>query len=172
MIRAIRKFCFNRRGATTTEFAIAFPFFMWIMFMFAEIGVLSLRTGLLKRGLSMATYEARVGSTDVMNIAEFRNRVCEHTYAMSDCASSLNIEMSIIEDGNFAEFKCRNRENDDWTPATTFTPNVRNRIMLVRACILVNPVFPGAGIGADLSRGLNGEYAIVATTAIVTEPTR
>lgn len=172
MIRAIRKFCFNRSGATTVEFAIAFPFFMWIMFMFAEIGVLSLRTGLLKRGVSMAAYEARVGTTDVMNIDEFRNRVCEHIFALSDCATSLNIEMTVIEDGDFAEFKCINRENNDWTPATTFSPGVRNRIMLIRACILVQPVFPGAGIGADLSRGLNGEYAIVATTAIVTEPTR
>ena len=42
--------------------------------------------------------------------------------------------------------------------------------MLVRACILVKPVFPGAGIGADLARQLNGEYAIVATSAFMNEP--
>ena len=36
MIRAIRRFFFDREGTTTTEFAVAFPFFMWILFMFTR----------------------------------------------------------------------------------------------------------------------------------------
>lgn len=170
MIRAIRRFCFNRKGATTTEFAIAFPFLMWILFMFVEIGVFTVRTALLKRGLSMTTRDVRVGDTSVMNIDAFRNRVCEYTFALSDCAASLNIEMTPIENGSFDAFKCVNREDPNWTPVTTFTPGQREQIMLVRACLLVTPVFPGAGIGADLSRELNGEYAIVAMSAFMNEP--
>ena len=78
--------------------------------------------------------------------------------------------MTPIVDGDFTQFKCINRENEDWTPSTTFDPGAREQIMLVRACLLVKPVFPGAGIGADLSRELNGEYAIVATSAFQNEP--
>lgn len=170
MIRAIRRFFLDRRGTTTVEFAVAFPFFMWILFMFAEVGVLTIRTSLLKRGLSMATRDVRVGDPAIMNIDAFRARVCDYIYAVSNCTTSLNIEMTLIENGSFDQFKCVNRENPDWTPETTFNPGDREKIMLVRACLLVNPVFPGAGIGAALSRELNGEYAIVATSAFMNEP--
>ena len=170
MIRTIRKYFFCRSGATTTEFAVAFPFLMWILFMFVEIGVFSIRTSLLKRGLSMATRDVRTGDPAIMSIDAFRSRVCDYTYALSDCNTSLNIEMTPIVDGDFTQFKCINRENEDWTPSTTFDPGAREQIMLVRACLLVKPVFPGAGIGADLSRELNGEYAIVATSAFQNEP--
>ena len=170
MIRTIRKFFLGRNGSTTAEFAIAFPFFMWILFMFVEVGVLTMRTSLLKRGLAMAVRDVRVGDQWVMQIDAFRDRVCEYTFALSDCATSLNIEMAPIEDGQVHAFKCVNREHPSWTPAATFDPGSREQIILVRACLLVKPVFPGASLGADLSRELNGEYAIVAMSAFMNEP--
>ena len=170
MIRAIRRFFFAREGSATMEFAVAFPFFMWILFMFVEIGVLTVRTALLKRGLSITTREVRVGDPSVMTHEAFLARVCDYTYPLTDCADTLNIEMTPIENGNFESFKCINRENEEWTPDTTYNPGEREQIMLVRACLLVKPVFPGAGIGADLARGLNGDYAIVAMSAFMNEP--
>lgn len=170
MIRAIRRFFFNRDGATTTEFAVAFPFFMWILFMFTEIGVLTLRTAMLKRGLSIATRDVRVGDPAVLTLSGFRTSVCNNAFFLQDCADSLLIEMTKIENANLATFNCVNRADETLTPATTFNPGKPDEIMLVRACILVKPVFPGAGIGADLARQLNGEYAIVATSAFMNEP--
>ena len=170
MLRAIRKLFCCRSGATTVEFAVAFPFVMWILFMFVEVGVLTMRTTLLKRGLSQATRDVRLGDPSVASVDAFRSRVCDYVYALSDCENSLNIEMTAIENGNFESFKCRNRENDAWTPSTTFNPGQPEEIMLVRACLLVRPVFPGAGIGAALARDVGGDYAIVATSAFMNEP--
>ncbi len=170
MIRAIRRFLFNRNGAVTTEFAIAFPFFMWILFMFVEVGVYSMRMAMLKRGLSTATRDVRIGDPAVLNIAGFKDHVCNNAFFVANCRDSLLIEMTKIENGNFDSFNCVNRADETLTPATTFDPGNPDEIMLVRACVLVRPVFPGAGIGADLSRTLDGEYALTATSAFMNEP--
>ena len=170
MIRRIRRFFFDRKGSATVEFAIAFPFFMGIMLMFVEIGVLSLRTAMLKRGLSVATRDVRLGDQRVMSLDGFKASVCNNAFFLPDCSNSLVIEMSRIENGDFAQFKCINREDPDWTPATTFNPGQEDEIMLVRACILVRPVFPGAGMSSGLWKNLDGEYALVATSAFMNEP--
>lgn len=170
MIRRIRRLFRKEDGAVTTEFAIAFPFFMWILFMFVEVGVYTMRMAMLKRGLSMTTRDVRIGDPAVLNLDSFKDAVCNNAFFLADCRDSLVIEMTRIENGDFDQFTCVNRADETLTPATTFNPGQPDEIILVRACVLVKPVFPGAGIGADLSRTLNGEYALTATSAFMNEP--
>ena len=170
MIRSIRKFFFDRKGSATMEFAVAFPFFIGILMMFTEVGILTLRTAMLKRGMSVATRDVRIGDTAVQNLEGFRASVCDNAFFLPDCSNSLLVEMTKIEDGDFTEFKCVNREDPDWSPKTDFDPGNEEEIMLVRACILVKPVFPGSGMTAGLWQGLGGDYALVATTAFMNEP--
>ncbi|MEM6972736.1 MAG: hypothetical protein AAF577_08015 [Pseudomonadota bacterium] len=42
--------------------------------------------------------------------------------------------------------------------------------MFVRACLLIDPFFPGSAIAADLARDSTGALAITATTAFMNEP--
>lgn len=170
MIRLFRRFFFEKKGSATIEFAVAFPFFVGILFMFTEIGVLSLRMSMLKRGMSVATRDVRIGKPAVKTLDGFKASVCNNAFFLPDCANSLVVEMTKIENGNFSEFKCINREDPNYTPATTFNPGKPEQIMLVRACILVRPVFPGAGMSAGLWQDLDGEYALVATSAFMNEP--
>jgi len=72
--------------------------------------------------------------------------------------------------GDPGPIKCVNKVDPDITPAASFDPGDVEQIMLVRACVLVAPVFPGSGLGANLARQQNGEYALVATSAFMNEP--
>jgi hypothetical protein len=44
-------------------------------------------------------------------------------------------------------------------------------MMLIRACTVFDPIFPGTGIGQQLPRDASGEgYLIVSRSAFVNEP--
>jgi hypothetical protein len=47
-----------------------------------------------------------------------------------------------------------------------------NELMMVRVCALFRPMFPSTGLGLNLRYDGDGNYAIVATTAFVNEPSR
>lgn len=44
--------------------------------------------------------------------------------------------------------------------------------MLVRVCALFEPFFPTTGLGMMMRYNARGDYALVATTAFVNEPSR
>ena len=55
-------------------------------------------------------------------------------------------------------------------PVINFNPGARSEIMFVRACVIVDPIFPGTGIGALLPVDRRGGYAIVTQRAFMNEP--
>jgi hypothetical protein len=58
----------------------------------------------------------------------------------------------------------------DVDPVITFVPGARSEIMFVRACLIVDPIFPGMGLGAQLPVDASGGYAIVVQSAFMNEP--
>jgi len=42
--------------------------------------------------------------------------------------------------------------------------------MLMRLCAVVDPAFPGIGVGRSMPKDASGGYQIIATTAFVNEP--
>ena len=45
-----------------------------------------------------------------------------------------------------------------------------NDMMIVRACLKVDPLFSGFGFGANMYKDATGAYSIVSTSAFVNEP--
>jgi hypothetical protein len=45
-----------------------------------------------------------------------------------------------------------------------------NDVMLVRICAVFEPIFPTLGLGAQLTRVNESDYALVAAAAFVNEP--
>jgi hypothetical protein len=55
-------------------------------------------------------------------------------------------------------------------PVTTVTQGTGDEMMIIRACAIVDPLFPGTGLGLDLPKDASGGFALVATSAFVNEP--
>ena len=51
-----------------------------------------------------------------------------------------------------------------------FTPGQQNQLMLLRACLRFDPLFPIDALGSALVKDANGQSAIYAMTAFVQEP--
>lgn len=166
-----RRFLKDTGGGPTIEFVILFPGVIYFIFLFSEVAVLTARTALLKRGVMTAVTPLRLG--DPFDELAFRNSICDGALFIVDCADSLMVEIQPIEGTSFSNsgpFNCINNVDPDIQPAPILNPGQPKEIMLVRACLLVNPLFPGSGLGASLAQQHNGEYAIVATTAFMNEP--
>jgi hypothetical protein len=62
-----------------------------------------------------------------------------------------------------------NRE-DDIEPVVTFNTGGSQQLMLVRACMLVEPFFPSTGIALQLPTDSDGGYGLISMSAFANEP--
>ena len=171
-LERFRMFLRNEDGNATLEFVVIFPFLTYLIFTLAEVGTLMARTVMLDRGLDIAMRDVRLGLTENPTVADIRREICTAAFLLNECESSVLLELVPITDPTSfptTPVQCINR-TEEIEPATTFDPGVRSQIMFVRACIVVDPLFPGAGIGAMLPTEADGGYAILARSAFVNEP--
>ncbi|MEM7189658.1 MAG: hypothetical protein AAF439_08610 [Pseudomonadota bacterium] len=153
------------------EFIVVFPLVIYIIFLFSEVAVLTARSALLMRGVAEAITPLRLG--EPFSEQAFKESICAGALFIVDCVDSLMVEVEPIDVAAFSNsgpFKCVNSVDPDIQPAPALNPGEPEEIMVVRVCLLVNPLFPGSGIGASLAQQHNGEYAIVATSAFMNEP--
>jgi len=179
----IRSTVSDTSGAATLEFVVLVPFLMIVIFMFAEIGILTGRKVLLKRGVSIAARDIRLG--DAVSEADFRTTVCKNAFLITSCVSDLRVEM-VSHDAASGQnpnstVYCPNRfpdEGDPVVPVTGYQNGVDGDIMIIKACLIVSPVFPGAAFAAGLpwawlEPGLTSAdgagYAIIARSAVMIE---
>lgn len=64
---------------------------------------------------------------------------------------------------------CVDRQ-EEITPFVNFAAGTENEIMLVRACVIVDPIFATSGFGAKLDRLPGGGFQMTASSAFVNEP--
>lgn len=170
---AVGRFARDEGGSATMEFAVVLPFFVIIVFMFAEVGVLAGRTILMKRGVSIAIRDVQLGLNPTADINQFRDSVCRNAFLINSCQQDLFIEMKridVTQQASLGDVACVNRVDPSLSPVVTFNKGGTGDIMLVRACLVVDPVFPGTGLAVTLARDASGGYAIVSQTAFMNEP--
>ena len=99
-------------------------------------------------------------------------KVCEYALILRDCETSLMIEMTpiaAVSDIPTTATTCADRTGDT-TPLSSFATGGRSEIMYVRAGAIVDPIFPGMGIGLQLPKDASGGFALLATSVFVNEP--
>ncbi|MEM7056210.1 MAG: TadE/TadG family type IV pilus assembly protein [Pseudomonadota bacterium] len=157
-------------GAATLEFVVLVPFLMIVVFMFAEVGILTGRTVLMKRGVSIAARDIRLGLVDPTNIQSFRNTVCREAFLINSCYTELQLEIFPIDPAStqdrLTQVQCANRfpaDGQPVLPATRYNVGIDGDIMIIKACLVVDPVFIGTGMaaGLTLADGQPGYYIIV-----------
>lgn len=159
-------------GTATLEFVILVPALVYVIFSIAELGVVMARSTMLDRGMSVAVRDLRLGLTPGITHDDIKDKICEAAFLLTDCRDNLLLELVPIPDiTSFpsSTVTCVDRTSEI-EPMTTFDPGARSEIMLIRACLVVDPLFPGVGLGAALPKDASGGYALLSRSAFMNEP--
>jgi len=173
MNRAFCKYLKREDGNSTIEFVIMFPLVLMIFMSMFEAAMITARQAMLERALDITMRGVRITTGSAPSADAIRAKICNLGTILPDCNTTLIMEMTPVAPPDFDmpdyRIPCINRDQLP-APVTTFTQGVGNQLMVVRACYVVDPVFPLSGAGLGLSRAEDGGYQIVSASAFVAEP--
>ncbi|MFY0692042.1 MAG: pilus assembly protein [Paracoccaceae bacterium] len=176
MLRLFRSFRrrFSRQdGNATIEFVIIFPAFVLILISTFEVGMAMTRLTMLEHALDVTVRDIRLGTGTVFQHDDIRDTVCENAAVLKNCTSTLQLELVRIDPATWdmpvETATCIDRGSAA-EPVITFNNGVANDIMYVRACFVVDPLFPTMGLGSILDVDATGVMQLVAMSAFSQEP--
>lgn len=180
VMRAIRSWCGRKAreedGTATIPFVIFLPFFMILVVSSLEMGLLMVRHVMVERGLDMAVRGLRLGNLDGISHQDFKKIVCNNAGLIPNCMNVMAIELREIDTSAWVPLStgatCVDRADAgaNIDALTTFQTGGGDKMMLIRACVKFDPMFPMTGLGFHLPKDNTGAYALVSATAFVNEP--
>lgn len=163
----------DESASPTVEFVIVFPVILWLVFSTLEAGWLMTQQTMLGRGLNLAVREVRIGAGGTPSYASIKESICANALVLRDCQTALHLEMVELSNPiSSANATCINRAPAalapiiDWVSGSRVTPE----IMVLRACFVVDPLIPGAALGAALPKDATGGFHMVQYSAFANEP--
>ena len=177
MIRRIKKYIQHlvrdETGSASVEFVLVVPVFISLIVMSAELSLVTLRHSLLQRGLDIAVRELRLGTNQNLGHDVIKESICDNALFISDCSNNLILEMTPANIRAFNSFStpvtCIDR-SEETRPVLEFTPGQQNELVILRACLIYDPLFPEELLGKALTSNGANEASIISTTAFVQEP--
>jgi len=172
MSKKLGRFIEDQAGNATIEFVMVFPALMFFVMMIFETGFIATRSVLLERGLDVAARDLRLGTDPTIDHDKLRRSVCANSTILVNCERDLILE---VVEYDAASAYPQNQANcidrtEEIDPTVTFNPGGRDRIMFVRACMIIDPIFPGLGITLGLTKDSSGGFQLVSYTAFMNEP--
>lgn len=168
-----RRFLRAESATATLEFAIVFPAFITIFLSSVEMGMITLRHTMLERGLDLAVRNIRLGTGTAPQHDEIVEQICDYAGVIPDCGTTLRLEMVQVDLRDSVTFPstvdCVDT-SEEVQPVRSFVNGQENELMILRACVKFDPVFPTAGLGKQLQVDGAGQAALVAMSAFVQEP--
>lgn len=169
LLRAFRR----EDGGASVEFVLVLPLLLTTMLMAFEGGLMLARQAMLDRALDIATRDLRLGSWQNPTHDHLKDRICDNTVILRDCRANLLLELQPINTANWAmpsdPVACVDRD-EDIQPVTAFVPGAGNQLILVRACYVVDPVFPTTRLGLQLPLDASGGFQMRSFSSFVNEP--
>lgn len=167
-------------GTATIPFVLFVPFFFALVIASLEMGLLMVRGVMLERGLDMAVRDLRLGNWNQASYTqpneqydELRQKICNNAGIIPNCMLALHLELRPVSKVTWEPLSsgptCINRVEDP-NPLIQFAAGSSNEMMLIRACVMFNPMFPSTGLGFSMPKDSAGQYALVSATAFVNEP--
>lgn len=164
----------DESATATIEFVIVFPIIIWLVFSILEAGWLMTQQTMLGRGLNLAVREIRIGAAGVNpTYASIKTSICENALILRDCETALHLEMvELTNPISSANAVCIDRAPAAIEPVISWLEGSRStpEIMVLRACFVVDPLIPGAGLGAALPVDATGGFHMVEYSAFANEP--
>ena len=160
-------------GTSTIEFCFAIPMFLFMFLGSFDSGLLMIRDVMLNRALDLTIRELRLGHFENPTHESIKHEMCRRTVVIPDCEDVVKLELRPIDVSTWdlptTSVPCVER-SADIDVASEFRPGRGNQLMIVRACAIVQPMFPGTGIGLKMPKDKQGGYGLVARSAFVNEP--
>lgn len=170
----LRRFRREEDGsAIMIEFCIFVPLLFTSFLMAVEMGLYSMRQMQLDRGLDIAVREVRLNTSRSFEHDDIKDMVCRNVGWLENCDTTLRLEMNRVNPRAFAQFDqtpdCVDTSEEAQAPRG-FTLGQENQMMMLRACIKFDPIFPTSGLGKELSKDGSGQVRMTSTAAFVQEP--
>lgn len=173
LLNRLRALWRREDGTATMEFTLMVPAFMMIFMASFESGLLMVRHTMLERAVDMTMRELRLGHFVNPDHAKLKADICAHTLIIANCNEVLKLSLEPIDTATWvlpdSTPTCVDRAAAI-QPVTEVNPGGAEEIMLVRACVIVDALFPTTGIGLDLAVDALGGYGIYTESAFVNEP--
>lgn len=170
---SIGRFLRREDGNASIEFVMLFPVYLAIMIMSIELGFITMRHTLLERGLDMTVREIRLGTGTAPQHDDIKDMVCENALVILNCDTQLQLEMRSADIRAFNSLDtsadCTDASEPS-KPVREWTPGQQNELMLLRACLKYDPIFPEDFLGSALTKDASGQASIISMTAFVQEP--
>ena len=170
----LRRFRKSEEGHATVEFAITFPAMLVLLMSGIELGMISLQHSMLERAMDQTVRDIRLGTGSTPQHDEIKDLLCLRAGFIRDCSESMVLEMVQVDPRNWVGLSevvnCVDK-SEEVDPKINFENNAKdNELMILRACAKVDPVFPSSGLGANVVKDGEGEFALVSISAFVQEP--
>jgi Flp pilus assembly protein TadG len=160
-------------GTATLEFAILFPAFVTIFLSSVEMSMITLRHAMLERGLDLAVRDIRLGTGSAPQHDDIKQEICDNAGLIPGCMQTLRLEMVEVNlRANVSipsEVDCVDT-SEEVQPVRSFVNGQENQLMILRACVKFDPIFPTTGLGKQLKTDNAGQSALVVMSAFVQEP--
>lgn len=160
-------------GTATIEFVIMFPVFVAILASSIEVSILSARQVMLDRAVDITVRELRLGQLGSPSHDQVRERICDRTMLIRQCENVLLLELRPVSmqtwEGLDDPVTCIDRA-EETAPVTRFVAGQENELMMVHACSVADPIFPGTALAAALRKDSTGAYLFTSSSAFVNEP--
>ncbi len=160
-------------GNATVEFVIVVPVFLLLFVSIFELGMATIRLTMLEHALDVTMREIRLSTGQTFTKEDIRDNICEKAAVLKECDQSLLVEMRVVDTGSWLMpdglATCIDR-NETAEPVVTFSNGQQNDLMFIRACFVVDPLYPTFGLGAILETDPSGRMQLVARSAFAQEP--
>lgn len=162
------------KGGVTVEFVIVFPVFMSLFISVFESGLMMTKVMMLERGLDLTVRQIRLApSSTAITHDAVKTMICDHALILADCEDNIQIEMVPIDATTFTmpgrNSQCIDRESEV-EPVVSFNAGGQNDIMFIRACVVVDPMFPNIGLGLVFTKDPSGGVRLISSSAFANEP--
>lgn len=175
-VRRLREFRDDESATATMELVIVFPLLMVLFMASFESAMILTRQIMLERVLDMSVRVLRLTQGTNTDADAIRNTMCANTTILPNCQELLTIDLQLIDRDSYEmpanNQICAGRGNDIVVaPDNDFTVGEDNDFMLIRTCLVVDPILPLlSGFGLNLARDDSGGMHMIATTIFVNEP--
>lgn len=163
----------DEQGQASIEFVIIFPLFVMVMLVGIEAGMMLARHAMLERAVDISVRNLRLGHWPEPTHKQLRDEICTHTTIIPDCRSNLLLELVPVDTASWQmpaqPPACVDRA-EEIEPVTDFVEGAGNQIMLVRACVVIDPFFPTTPLGLQLPLDASGGFQMVSLASFVNEP--
>ncbi len=160
-------------GVAAMEFVLMVPVLLAVFMSAFECGLLMTRSILLEHAVDVTMRELRLGHYPKVTNAVLKDEICRRTIIFGDCSSNITVQLDRISTTNWSiptpPPTCVNSD-DEAEPVVALNVGTDNDLMLVRVCVSLPAIFPGMGLALNLPQDELHNYALVARSAFVVEP--